>query len=80
MYWRPSPPPPPLGGDVPDRLRQLLGRRLWDHDGSLVSDPYTLNAADLEYLAGLRDAGVDGADGLMRAIAEHGAVEVWIER
>lgn len=79
MYWRPV-SPKPEGEYVDDDVRRALARRLWDHDGSLSSDPHELSKADLPYLEGLRDGGTKDAQNLIDAIRKHGAVEVWISR
>lgn len=80
LYWRPV-PVPPREGDLPFALKKVLARKLWDHDGSLSSDPAELDRDDpalVGYLQGLRDAAVEGADVLLAAVQEHGRVEVWI--
>jgi len=79
MHWRPA-NPIPEGHVVYDGLRQKLARRLWDHDGTLTSDPHPLTKEDVPYLEGLRDGGVSGAQDLIDAIRKHGTIDVWIER
>lgn len=83
MHWRPV-YPKPEGEYVEDEVRRALARRLWNHDGSLVSDPSQLDKDDLPYLEGLRDGlsgdGATSAQDLIDAIRKHGSVEIWISR
>ena len=44
----------------------------------LFRDVHTLSGEDFEYLKGLRDAGTDGADELIKAIQKHDRIRVWI--
>lgn len=54
MYARPA----PVNLPEPEYLGQLkykLARRLWDHDGSLRSEPELVGRELLPYLEGMRD-------------------------
>lgn len=42
----------------------------------LGEGPWTLADCDLGFLRGLRAAGIDGADELIRFIEEHGSIDV----
>lgn len=69
LYWR------PVGGgkSLPDAIKRALKKR-FDLKNT------TLQTHDLDYLNGLRDAGVEGAEELIAAIEKHEAItlsEVW---
>jgi hypothetical protein len=75
LYWRIHAPPKgkPIGEyPLKEKLRKKFG------DGR-SGDPTVLGESALEYLRGLDDCGVKGADTLIEAIEQHGAVEVWEE-
>lgn len=78
LYWRPAPKDVPPADTLPSELKKALARRYWDHDGSMWADEREFDSADVPYLEGLRDAGLDGAAELIAAIKKHGRVEVWI--
>jgi len=80
LYWRPVPRDIPPAEELPYQLKKALSVRLWGHDGSLYGDKVELNKATpiIPYLEGLADAGVEGAEELIRAINIHDAVVVWI--
>lgn len=64
---------------LPKSLKFSLSRRLWDTDGSCGEGAITVSANLVPYLEGLRDAGVDGANELIKAIETHGSVVLWHE-
>ena len=80
-YWEPL--PPPSANDVPQGFKYVVAERWFGHDGSLRGERM-LDAHDLAYLAGLRDAagtGGDVAEGariLIDAINKHGEIRFWI--
>ena len=79
MYWQPVVRRPD-GECVDDALRYRLARRLWSQDGSSSTDKEELDESIVPYLEGLRDGGVEGADEMIKAIRQHGQIEVWIDR
>ena len=78
LYWRPAPKDVPPAEGLPYELKKAIARRFWDHDGSLHGDEIEVGAAEVPYLEGLSDGGVDGAEELLQAIREHGRVLLWI--
>ncbi len=74
--WKPE---TTASGYLPDDLKRTISRRLWDTDGSCGGGPVTVGRGDLSYLAGLRDAGVKGANDLIELINKHGAIVLWHE-
>lgn len=63
------------GKDLPDELKYALRKR---YDGTIHKMVFRKDdAIDMAYLAGLRDAGVKGADVLLEAIEKHSDIEVW---
>lgn len=77
LMWRPA--HPVESGTLPRELKYPLSRRLWDTDGSTGHGDAVVDAGHIPYLEGLRDAGVKGADELIKLIETHGAVIVWHE-
>lgn len=82
LYWRPPAPPPP-GNPLPYGLKALVARYVWDHDGSLHSDPVLADGELVPFLRGILAATgnpetSEGARELLDAIAAHGAVEIFI--
>ena len=71
LRWRPT---HTSGNDLPYELKRALHKRT---DGEPVKGEFT--EASIQYLQGLRDGGVVGADKLIEAIEKHGSVEVWEE-
>jgi hypothetical protein len=69
LYWNPV--VKPKTHRLPDALKFIL-RRI-HRDGQVTM---TMREADLPYLHGLRDAGVDGALELIEAIDKHDEVEL----
>ena len=61
---------------LPDELKFILRdkRHLFEHGGVRTFGP-----TDREYLAGLVDAGVDGAQELIDAIEQYEEVDLWLE-
>lgn len=76
LMWRPV---DKTAHNLPDQLKRTLSRKLWDTDGSCGHGEATMTHADIPYLEGLRDAGVKGADDLIKIIEEHEAVILWHE-
>jgi len=58
---------------LPDGLKRALSKKL---DGT---SKIIFSANNYEYINGLIDAGVDGADQLLNEIGIHGEVELWLE-
>jgi hypothetical protein len=71
LYWQPA--QRPAGNHLPDALKFILRKR-FRGDGPCVRR--TMGSADLDYLRGLADADVDGAQDLIDAIDQHGDVEL----
>ena len=59
---------------LPDALKFVLRDKC-----GLNNDRHTYGTEELSYLMGLRDAGIDGAAELIKAIEQHESVEVWLE-
>ncbi len=78
LWYRPVPKDQPPAETLPYPLKRAIARRYWDHDGTLCGDELEFTAADVPYLEGLADGGVEGARELIGAIREHGAVILWI--
>ncbi len=78
MHWKPAHPEGSTWPKLPYALKAAIARRLWDHDGSMPGDQVELGLADVPYLEGLNDGGVEGAHILIDAINQHRAVVVWI--
>ena len=62
---------------LPQKLKFVISRKLWDTDGSCGAGEVVISERDIPYLEGLRDAGIDGADVLIEAIKKHGVVSLW---
>ena len=62
--------------DLPDELKRVISRKLWDTDGSCGNGPVMVDKEILPYLEGLRDAGVKGADDLIAIILQYGQIEL----
>lgn len=73
LYWQPA--QPPSSRCMPDALKFVLRKR--HGDGFDVT--LTTEDADYGYVKGLIDAGVDGAESLMKALKKHGRIRVWEE-
>ena len=59
-------------------LKYKIARRFWDHDGSLSGESVVIDSGHLPYFEGLRDAGVEGADEIIKAIQMYEKVDIWI--
>jgi hypothetical protein len=66
LLW--SPVSPPAGGDLDDQLKFVLRKRFGEPIRATVSKD------DVQYLSGLADAGIKGAEQLIELIAENGAL------
>jgi len=77
LMWRPV--VPIEGYTLPYPLKKTLSRKLWDTDGSIGGGEATMTVADIPYLEGLRDAGVDGASELIEILRKHEAIVLWHE-
>lgn len=55
---------------LPDELKFVLRKRYGEPVSSIIDD------SDLAYLAGLRDAGIEGAEDLIEAINKYGEIHV----
>lgn len=71
LYWRPE---RNTSGELPDDLKRALQKRY----GTPLLD-YCLDDCDLSYLAGLRDAGVKGANELIHAIEKHERIQIYMQ-
>jgi hypothetical protein len=67
LMWAPIPD----GRALPYALKKALE--------SMLDRAQTFDASNLEYLRGLRDGGVEGAQKLIDAIDKHETVRVWLE-
>lgn len=67
LYWEPV---QRKQKDLPDALKYVLQKKV----GGTVDTVMSEN--DLEYLHGLKDAGIKGAHELIEAIEKHGQVSV----
>ena len=77
LMWRPV--VPIEGYDLPFQLKVVISRRLWDTDGSCGDGEAVMDRGSIEYLKGLCDAGIKGADQLIAAIEKYDAVLLWHE-
>lgn len=72
LYWQRK---QPVKGQIAgDRLKHILREKFT----RLETGAIEMNSADMCYLAGLRDAGVEDAEKLMQAIERYGTLELWI--
>jgi hypothetical protein len=82
LYWRPVPKETPPEHDLPYGLKRAIAERLWGHDGSLYGDKIVIDASYRQYFVGLADGGngeiAEGALEVLKALDEHGAIEIWI--
>ncbi|WP_242890225.1 hypothetical protein [Actinomadura litoris] len=78
LYWRPAPREEPPAHELSYELKKAIAQRAWGHDGSLHGDEITIGPDWVPYLEGLSDAGIDGADELIKAIKDHERVLIWI--
>ncbi len=81
LFWQPE--TSRADRSLPKALKYIMARRLWDHDGSLSGDPVVINASEVPYLEGVRDATSDvdvnrAAKQLIEAIIKHGTIELSI--
>lgn len=76
LYYRPIVPTEEK--ILPPELKRILAKRLFDSDGSLNCEEEILTKDHNNYLTGLADAGVFGAQELLDAISAHGMIAIWI--
>ncbi len=81
LFW--APVTASADRSLPKALKYIIARRLWDHDGSLSGEPVVINASEVPYLEGIRDATSDtdvnrAARQLIEAIIKHGTIELSI--
>ncbi len=76
LCWKPE---TAAEGSLPYELKRAISRKLWDTDGSCGGGEIVVKADLIPYLEGLRDAGIEGADELIRLITEHGRIVLWHE-
>jgi hypothetical protein len=62
------------GNALPDGLKQILSYKY-----SLSGSSMSFTHSELDYLNGLKDAGIKGADKLIEAIEQHDVVDVWLQ-
>lgn len=77
LMWRPS--SPAHFDSLPDELKRVISRKLWNTDGSCGVGEAFVGSELIPYLEGLRDSGVKGADRLIKLIEKHGALILWHE-
>lgn len=77
LMWRPV--VPIEGYPLPFALKKTLSRKLWDTDGSTGGGEAMMTEKDIPHLEGLRDAGIEGANGLIEILRKHGAIVLWHE-
>lgn len=65
-------------GSLSYELKRTISRKLWDTDGSCGGSA-VINKDFIPYLEGIRDAGIKGADELIKILETHGKVEIWHE-
>jgi hypothetical protein len=58
-------------------LKVILTHHVWGGCGGTWEERW-LDRTDVQYLSGLADAGIDGAEELIEMIQEYGSVKVWI--
>jgi hypothetical protein len=73
LMWRPV----SEGEALPKTLKFALSKKLWGTDGTCGDGDVVVDSNLIPYLEGLRDAGIDGADRLIKLIETHGAVVLW---
>lgn len=78
LYWKPAPKDEPPDRELPAPLRNVLAKRLWNHEGAVHAVETEVGDWSVSYLEGLADGRVDGAQELLDAIRAHGAVLIWI--
>lgn len=76
LYWRRV---SPMEGDLSIDLKKAIAHRFWGHDGTLAGDHHIVDRGSIDYLSGLADAGVDGAEELINLIRQHGQIDLWVE-
>lgn len=76
LMWRPLIKD---GDSLPDELKWVLSRKIWDTDGSCGDGEAILDGSWISYLEGLRDANTKGASKLIEAINKHGEIVIWHE-
>lgn len=69
LHWRPYSKSQTRVGGM--EIRNLIAKK--------YGAPSMLNCLNLEYLRGLRDAEIDGAQELIDAIEKHSSIEISIE-
>ena len=74
-YFRPV--LPKKGTARGSQLKYLLAKKHLDHDGSLCGK-FQLDNTALEYLNGLKDAGVPDANKLIEGIEKHELIEIYL--
>lgn len=67
LHWKPI---TVVENEVGDKLLHTIMKNKY-------ALPYQLGRYDLEYLKGLRDAGINGAEELINAIGIHGHIEIF---
>lgn len=69
LYWEPAHRKP--SGDLSDELKFALRKRFQGHVDGI------LDHADIGYLQGLLDAGIEDAQALIDAISKHDSIRVY---
>lgn len=81
LRYRPM-PAPPAAEELPRALKEYLGNQLWETDQeALTGSPIVIRADNLRvvgFLEALKAVEIDGADELLEAIQEYGAVTIWV--
>lgn len=73
LHWRPAPSP---GSVLPTDLKKALEKRFHLVERSDNAVPVMIDRREVDYLMGLRDAGIIGADELLAAVQQNGRVEL----
>lgn len=77
LMWRPV--DPKSHDYLPDELKRVISRKLWDTDGSCGGGEAVVGPELIPYLEGLRDCRVKGAALLIELIEKHGSLILWHE-
>jgi hypothetical protein len=67
------------GESIPGELKVILKRKLWQPDATFFRGSKIINGDMMQYLEGLRDAGIKGVQHLIEVIKENGAIILWLE-
>jgi hypothetical protein len=77
LFWREL-PVMPQEHSLSKELKFAISHKYWDHDGSLSGNPIIINADDILYFKGLKDAGMADAQEIVNALQKYGAIEIYL--